>query len=204
MIRINLLKNFSLSGGDAGDMSFVQSDEQKVITSSFLKKLIIILIGPLGLYFYENSNLVELQNRTAKKNQTLADLKQFNDKTKNLAEEIKRYEVDQVRLNAQMSFMRRIAEEKANELKLFTYLQEFTPENVWINKLVMNGVDLTINAESDVATDITKFIDNLGNAHFLIGVSPTDQQIRPNSLGNDITTTNFDVKARMTTGQDSK
>ena len=116
------------------------------------------------------------------------------------AEEIKRYEEDQTRLNDQMSFMRRIAAEKVNELKLLLYLQEFTPESVWLNKLELKGTELTINAESDVAADITKFLDSLANAHFLTGVSPTNQEIKPNGIAPGITTTTFNVKASFATG----
>ena len=199
MIRINLLKTFSSGGADTDDVSYVQSDERQQIYLDFAKRMVAFLIGPLCLYFYEGSNIPELQSTVAAKNQTLADLRQFNDKKKSLAEEIKRYEEDQTRLNDQMSFMRKIAAEKVNELKLFLYLQDFTPESVWINKLELKGAELTINAESDIAADITKFIDNLANAQFLTGVSPTNQEIKANGLALGITTTSFNVKANFTT-----
>ena len=135
MIRINLLSTFSTSGADAEDASFVQSDERRQIYTDFAKRFMAFVIGPLGLYFYEASNLPTLESQLATKRQSVADLEQFNTKMKGLAEEIKRYEEDQTRLNDQMNFMRKIAADKVNEVKLFVYLQDYTPESVWINRL---------------------------------------------------------------------
>lgn len=204
MIRINLLSTFSTSGADVGDASFAQSDERRQIYTDFAKRLMAFIIGPLGLYFYEASNLPVLEGQLAAKRQSVADLAQFNTKMKGLAEEIKRYEEDQIRLNDQMNFMRKIAADKVNEVKLFVYLQDFTPESVWINRLELKGIELTINAESDVQADVVKFLNNLTNAQFLAGVSPVNQETKMNSLGDGITTTNFDVKASFASGVTSQ
>ena len=200
MIRINLLSTFSTSGADVEDASFAQSDERRQIYTDFAKRFMVFIIGPLGLYFYEASNLTKLEFQLATKRQSVAELEQFNAKMKGLAEEIKRYEADQTRLNDQMNFMRKIAADKANEVKLFVYLQDYTPESVWINRLELKGVELSINAESDIPADITKFLDNLTNAQFLVGVSPVNQETKVNSLGDGITTTNFNVKASFASG----
>ena len=200
MIRINLLKTFTTSGVDSDGAGFVEGEEQNKIYLDFAKRLIAFLIGPLCFYFYENSKISELQGQIAAKNQLIADLRQFNEKKKSLAEEIKRYEEDQARLNGQMSFMRKITEEKINELKLLEYLQDYTPESVWINKLELKGSELTINAESDVSSDISKFVENLANAQFLVGVSPTNQETKNNGLAEGITTTNFNIKASIASG----
>lgn len=200
MIKINLLKTFTTSGTDPDGIGFSEGEEQNQVNLDFAKRLVAFLIGPLCFYFYETSKIPELQGQIAAKNQLLADLRQFNEKKKGLAEEIKRYEEDQARLNGQMSFMRKIAEEKVNELKLMEYLQDYTPESVWINKLELKDSELTISAESDVASDISKFIDNLANAQFLAGVSPTNQETKNNSLAEGITTTSFNVRASFSSG----
>lgn len=200
MIKINLLKTFTTSGSDPDSLGFSEGEDQNKMYLDFSKRIIAFLIGPLCFYFYETSKIPELQSQIAAKNQLLADLRQFNEKKKGLAEEIKRYEEDQARLNGQMSFMRKIAEEKVNELKLMEYLQDYTPESVWINKLELKGSELTINAESDVASDISKFIENLSSAQFLTGVSPTNQETKSNGLAEGITTTSFNVRASFSSG----
>ncbi len=198
MIRINLLKFYATM--DSGEGSYGEEDEKKKIYIDFLKRFVVILIGPLGLYFYENAQIPEFKNQITQLTAKIADLKQFNDKKKGLAEEIKKYEEDQNKLNAQMNFMRKVSNEKINELKLFLYLQSNIPDSVWINKLELKSSDLTLNAESDVPAEITKFLDILSSAPFLAGVSPLNQETKVDSLGPGVTTTTFNVKANFSAG----
>ncbi len=198
MIKINLLTTFA--NLEADDSSFAPDDEQKQIYIDFAKRLVILLIGPLAMYFYENSQIPEFRNQIAQLSAKLAEHKQFNDKKKGLAEEIKKYEEDQTKLNAQMSFMKKVSNEKINELKLFQYLQSNTPDSVWLNKVEIKGAELTLTAETDVPADITKFLDALGNATFLISVSPLNQDTKADSMGLGITTTVFNVKANFAGG----
>lgn len=185
---------------DSDEGSFAEDDEKKKIYIDFLKRFIVILIGPLGFYFYENAQIPEYKNQIVQLTAKIADLKQFNDKKKGLAEEIKKYEEDQTKLNAQMNFMRKVSNEKINELKLFLYLQSHIPESVWINKIELKGTDLTLNAESDVPAEITKFLDQLSSAPFLSGVSPLNQETKADSVGPGVTTTTFNVRANFTAG----
>lgn len=198
MIRINLLKYYATM--DSGEGFFGEEDEKKQIYIDFLKRLVVILIGPLGFFFYENAQIPEYKNQILQLTAKIADLKQFNDKKKGLAEEIKKYEEDQNKLNAQMNFMRKVSNEKINELKLFIYLQSHIPESVWINKLELKGTELSLNAESDVPAEITKFLDQLSGAPFLSGVAPLNQETKADSIGPGVTTTTFNVKANFTSG----
>lgn len=198
MIKINLLTTFA--NLEVDDSSFSPDGEQKQIYIDFAKRIVILLIGPLALYFYENSQIPEFRNQIAQLNAKLAENKQFNDKKKGLAEEIKKYEEDQSKLNAQMSFMKKVSNEKINELKLFQYLQSNTPDSVWLNKVEIKGTELTLSVETDVPADITKFLDALASATFLVSVSPLNQDTKADSMGLGITTTVFNVKANFTSG----
>ncbi|MFZ3228725.1 MAG: PilN domain-containing protein [Pseudobdellovibrio sp.] len=198
MIKINLLNAFS--SADHTEGFSLPDDEKNQLFINFAKRIVLIILIPVGLYFYEGSKLPQLQTEITQLNLKITDLKQFNEKKKNLAEEIKRYEEDQKKLNAQMHFMRTISAEKVNELKLFLYLQENTPESVWINKIELKGSDLTLNAESDVPTEINKFIEKLSIAQLLTGVSPTNQETKIGSVGPGITTTTFNVRASFASG----
>ena len=198
MIRINLLKYYATL--DSNEGFFGEEEEKKKIYVDFLKRLVVTLIGPLAFFLYETAQIPEYKSQIAQLTATIADLKQFNEKKKGLAEEIKKYEEDQNKLNAQMNFMRKLSNEKINELKLFIYLQSHIPESVWINKLELVGTDLTLNAESDTPAEITKFLEQLSAAPFLTGVSPLNQETKPDSIGPGVTTTTFNVKANFTSG----
>jgi hypothetical protein len=198
MIKINLLKTFLAV--DHADGFGLPDDEKKQLTIDFIKRMFLLLLIPVALYFYETSHLPELEKQITGIDAHIADLKQFNDKKKGLAEEIKRYEEDQRKLNGQMGFMRMISAEKVNELNLFLYLQDNTPESVWINKIELRGQNLVLNAESDVPTDINKFIDKLATTPLLTAVSPTNQETKFDSIAPGITTTIFNVKASFAAG----
>lgn len=197
MIKINLLKTFISAGQDD---DFAQDDEKKQVYVGFAKRLVLVLIGPLGLYLYENSQIPEFKNQISQIQVKIADLKQFNDKKKGLAEEIKKFEEDQAKLNTQMNFMKQITNDKINELKLFKYLQDNIPESVWVNKLELKGTELSLSAEGDVDSDINRFIEKLGGATFLVGVSPANQEAKNNSLGKGIKTKTFNIKASFAAG----
>lgn len=199
MIKINLLNSYAAPDQSEGGYS-LPDDEKKQQSLDFLKRFLLMILIPGALYFYEETHIPELQAEVTRLNQQLAELRQFNDKKKSLAQEIKKYEEDQKKLNGQMHFMRTISAEKVNELKLFLFLQETTPESVWINKIELKGSDLTLNAESDVPTDINKFVEKLSVATLLSNVSPTNQETKTGVIGPGITTTTFNVKASFANG----
>ena len=107
MIRINLLKFYAAM--DSDDNAFSEDGESKQINIEFGKRIFVVLIGPLALFLYENSQIPAFKNKIAQMSVKLTDLKQFNDKKKGLAEEIKKFEQDQIKLNAQMNFMKKIS-----------------------------------------------------------------------------------------------
>ena len=198
MIRINLLKFYAAM--DSDDNAFSEDGETKQINIEFGKRIFVVLIGPLALFLYENSQIPAFKNKIAQMSVKLTDLKQFNDKKKGLAEEIKKFEQDQIKLNAQMNFMKKISNEKINELKLFLYIQDKIPANVWLNKLELKGNELTLSAESDVPAEIANFLDILASSPFLVSVSPLNQETKSDTLGPGVTTTTFNVKANFSGG----
>ncbi len=195
MIKINLLKSFNAEGASEG--FFSSDDEQKKVLGEFLKRLAIVLIGPLALYGYESQIIPEKNAKLSQVQQTLAETRQFNESKSGLADEIRKYEQEQAKINAQMSFIDQIAKDKVNEFRLFQHLQKVTPETIWINKLQFRGAEISIAAETDVPGDISKFMERLSLADFLINVSPVNQDVRSDAFGLGILTTTFTVKAQF-------
>ncbi|MEQ1723279.1 MAG: PilN domain-containing protein [Pseudobdellovibrio sp.] len=202
MIRINLLNSYKEmaknAGGGSGGMSLMSDDEEKKkIYSDFAKRVVVLLIGPMGLYLYEGQIIPELQTQLNEANVKYGELKQFNDSKQGLAEEIKKYEITQARFTAQTDFINKIDRDKVNEYKLFEHLKNSTPENVWINKLELSGNSLTISAESDSSKEIEKFIQRLSNAEFIKNLIPTNQSNKKNFAETDATTTIMTLKAEL-------
>lgn len=202
MITINLLSSYKEVARVGGVGSLIQSDdeEKKALHRSAAIRIFVFLIGPIGLYIYETQTLPVLQTKINELNQQYSEVKQFNDNKQGLAEEIKKYEVEQSRFNAQMDFINKIDRDKVNEYKLFEHLKTSTPQGVWINKLELQGSSLLINAESDDAKEIEKFIQRLSNSDFIKNLTPLNQANKKGFAGTDISTTTFTVKAELVSG----
>ncbi|MBC7421749.1 MAG: PilN domain-containing protein [Bdellovibrio sp.] len=196
MIKINLLKAFNTAGG-VSDSYFSSDEERKKIYFNFAKRIAVVLIGPLALYIYENQTIPEMQQQLQTVEQQLSETRQFNESKKGLADEIKKYEQEQTKINLQMSFIDQVSKDKLNEFKLFQHLQRVTPETIWVNRLEFKGAELSISSETDVPADISKFLERLGSAEFLINVSPTNQDVRADAFGLGISTTTFTIKAQF-------
>lgn len=204
MIKINLLNSYKMAanpGRGSDNTSMSDDDEQKQIIKDFLKRMLVLFIGPLGFFIYESQTIPILQTTLAETTRKYNELKQFNDSKQGLTQEIKKYEIEQARFNAQMDFINKIDHDKVNEYRLFEHLKTSTPDNVWINKLDLNGNLLVINAESDDAKVIATFIQRLSNVEFITNLIPLNQSNKKGFAGTDVSTTVFTVKAQLNSGK---
>lgn len=208
MIRVNLLASYIEGAKDGGAGISFGGDEDgggssQQVAVDLVKRVMVVLIGPVGLLLYESQTIPALQAKLEEATAMHAELKQFNDSKQNLTQEIKKYETEQARFNAQMDFINKIDSDKVNEYRLFEHLKSSTPSNVWVTKLDLVDNNLTIAAESDDPKDIATFIQRLSNADFVSNLVPLNQTSKKNFAGTDVTTTVFTVKAQLnaTTGK---
>lgn len=204
MIKINLLIPYKETAniGSSGGSDFITDDsENKQIYIGFAKRALVLAIGPLGLFVYEMQTIPVLEAKLIDGTQKHAELKVFNDSKQGLLIEIKKYEAEQARFNAQMDFINKIDRDKVNEYRLFEHLKTSTPENVWINKLELKDNILTINAESDDVKEIAIFIQRLSNVDFITNLIPLTQTAKKSFAGTDVTTIFFTVTAQLVSGK---
>lgn len=201
MIKINLLYAYieGAKGGTGDGASSHESNEDydQQVGIEFAKRAVVLLIGPVGLFLYESQTIPVLQAALTEATAQYNELKQFNDSKEGLTQEIKKYETEQARFNAQMDFINKIDNDKVNEYRLFEHLKSSTPSNVWITQLDLEDNNLTIAAESDDPKDIATFIQRLSNADFVTNLVPMNQTSKADFAGTDVTTTVFTVKAQL-------
>lgn len=195
MIKINLLEAYKQGAGAFGILS--EDDERRKIYLDALKRAVILFIGPLAFYAYENKIIPELQTQLNEINLKYDEAKNFNDSKQNLTEEIRKYEEAQARFNAQMDFINQIDHDKVNEYRLFELLKTSTPAAVWINRLELQENSITINVESTESKEIEEFIRRLTNSDFIVNLVPITQVTKSNFLGTEISTTTFTVKGNL-------
>lgn len=197
MIKINLLKSFMSGGTSDSYAAMVSASDRDQALIQAAKRLVLVVLGPIGLYVYELQALPVLQQKVVTLQTEVNETMAFNQSKSGLASEIKKYEDEQNKINAQMNFVNKIARDKINELRLFQHLQYTTPENVWINKLEFKDNTLTMSVESDAPADLDKFSEMLTNSGFLANVTPLGQSIQINPFGVDVNTVKQDLKAQF-------
>ncbi len=202
VIRINFLNSFkeTASGQGVQVASYVDQDEQKQIFKEVAKRLLIIAIGPLGLYIYEMQTIPVLMEKKTQAEAKFVDLKQFNDSKLGLSEEIKRYEDEQARFNAQVDFINKIQADKVNEYKLFLLLQEKTPKTIWIDEMKFVNNSLEIKGLSLDPSDIGKFTQLLSDTDFIKNPEPRGQTAIANYNNSGSEATTFIIKASLNVG----
>lgn len=197
MIKINLLKSF-VSGGTADSYAaMVSTSDRDAALVQAAKRVVLIVLGPMALYLYEIQALPALELKEKALLAEVAETAAFNQSKSGLAAEIKKYEDELNKINAQMAFVNKIARDKINELKLFQHLQYSTPENVWINRMEFKDSILTMTVESDVPAELDKFSQQLTNSGFLANVTPTDQSYHTDPFGVNVNTVKQDLKAQF-------
>lgn len=197
MIKINLLKAFASGGTADSYAAMVSASDRDQALIQALKRLVLVILGPVGLFLYEMHALPLLEERERALQAEVAETAVFNQSKSGLAAEIKKYEDEQNKINAQMNFVNKIARDKINELKLFQHLQYSTPENVWVNKMEFKDNVLTMNIESDEPTELNKFSEQLTNSGFLSNVTPLGQSTHIDPFGVGVNTVKQELKAQF-------
>ncbi|RYZ89863.1 MAG: fimbrial assembly protein, partial [Proteobacteria bacterium] len=94
MIRINLanpkgmMGTSTAVGASGSDVSAPISEQSR---KEGLVKLLVILMLPAALYFYEQTNIPTIRSELSRKQAKLAELAAFNQKAENAVSEIKKF-----------------------------------------------------------------------------------------------------------------
>ncbi|MCC2679005.1 MAG: fimbrial assembly rane protein [Pseudobdellovibrio sp.] len=200
MIKINFLSSFKDAGGGVQGVALFDEDERRAIMIAIAKRLAILAIGPVALYVYEMQTIPVLEENKRQAENQLNELRLFNQSKQGSAEEIKRYEDELAKFNAQGDFINKIQADKLNEYKLFSHLKQSTPNTVWIDTLTLTENVLQISGRSTDANDITEFQEKLSNSDFIVSLVPLEQKTLDNAFETGASVTVFQVKATLKTG----
>jgi len=200
VIKINFLSSFKDAGGGVQGVALFDEDERKAIMIAIAKRLAILAIGPVALYVYEMQTIPVLEENKRQAETQLNELRLFNQSKQGSAEEIKRYEDELAKFNAQGDFINKIQADKLNEYKLFSHLKQSTPNTVWIDTLTLTENVLQISGRATDANDITEFQEKLSNSDFIVSLVPLEQKTLDNAFETGATVTVFQVKATLKTG----
>ena len=203
MINVNLLKSYSAVEADfAADFG----DDAKQMRSDFVKRVIVFLIGPLGLIGYEQYNIPQLESQKQGFASELATLVEFNQRKEAIAAEIAKYEEDKKRLNRQTQFLERISRERLFPLELVNRLKEAIPSGVWLNGLETTGNKIQFMGGGDTEKAISDFEGKLTSTQILKNVKLQNIDVMPQSeqFKSDLRIRSFLITAEYATTEGAK
>lgn len=174
VIKINLANaqstgatSLSSSMGMAGD-SFSTSDD---LRKEALKRIMIILIGPLGLYLYEMQNIPTKEAELASKNQVLQELISYNAKQAASVAEIKKFKEDEVLIETRISALEKISKDRQREIRVLDLVQQLIPEKAWLTRLQINPDKVVIQGLALSDFEVSTFLESLTKSVFLMDVN---------------------------------
>lgn len=180
MIKVNLLKSYSVVEADFSS----EFDDVKSVRGDFAKRVIIFLIGPLGLIGYEQYNIPELEAQKMSFNSELTALVEFNKRKEAIAAEISKYEEDKKRLNRQTQFLERISRERLYPLELINRLKDAIPTGVWLTSMSTTGNRLQFSGGGDTEKAISDFEGRLTSTQILKNVKLQNIDVIANNNNN--------------------
>ncbi len=163
MIRINLLKSFGANSSEI----LQQMDDQKSVQVVFVKKFLVMMLGVLALFGFEQYMIPKLTEERNVLQTEFTELSTFNQKKEALKIEIEKYEKDRIRLNRQTDFLQKIQNERILSVTLLKKIKELIPSNVWLTSLKVDGLQIEIKGEADSEKEINDFNIKLASVNFL-------------------------------------
>lgn len=180
MIKVNLAKEFmpkkkGLFGGGAPRIESLEtieaSSEQANLNRALIVRLVILLIGPIGLFVYQDSNLPPKRAVLANLNAELGVLSQKNQQAAASVAEIKKFEKEEERLKAQIAVIENLQKDRLKEVRVMDYVQREIPEKVWLSRMGLTDGKMSIEGLATGDSELTNFMDGLQGSAYLKDVS---------------------------------
>jgi Tfp pilus assembly protein PilN len=175
MIRINLLKNFGANSSEV----LQQMDDEKNTQTLFVKKFLVMILGVLALFVYEQYMIPKLTSERNTLQAEYQELSTFNQKKEALKVEIEKYEKDRTKLNRQTEFLQKIQRQRALPGTLISKIKSLIPSGVWLTSLKVDAMQIEFKGEAETEKDVNDFNLKLSALNFLKDVIVLSIEERP-------------------------
>jgi len=130
-------------------------------------KLLVILLAPTGLFFYEQQNIPSINAQLTQKQVAISQLAEFNSRAENAVKEIKKFKEDEKKIQARISALERLAKNRFREVKVLDLFQQVIPEKMWFTRIDIKSGKVLLAGMSMSDIDISTFMDSLSKSVFL-------------------------------------
>jgi type IV pilus assembly protein PilN len=171
MIRINLATSRSISNAGGAGSASADGGGDVILTEQTRKdalvKSLVILLAPIGLFFYEQQNIPTIRAELIRKQTALTELQAFNAKAENSVQEIKKFKEDEKKIQARIAVLEKLAKDRLREVKVLDLFQQVIPERVWLTRVDIKEGKVLLAGFSTSDIDISTFMDSLSKSVFL-------------------------------------
>ncbi len=165
MVKINLLAGSSSSGG-GGDLAEYLG---YINVKHFFIALIIFYVPGIFLPDYYQKQISHQRKSVQVLDLDLKKAKIKINSLKKIAAEIKGLKEQENILADKLKAVKAIINQKSNPFKLFVYLLENIPKDIWIEKVTLVNSRLEVVGNSYSWPSIQKFLDNMKKSIFIRG-----------------------------------
>ncbi|WII73423.1 PilN domain-containing protein [Bdellovibrio sp. 22V] len=175
MIKINLASSASIGSSAALSSSLGISSETFLapdeVRKEALKRLVLLLVGPLALYIYENQNIPQKQADLNSKQQVLTELQNYNARAAASVAEIKKFKEDEALMEARIAALEKISKDRQREIRVLDLLQSVIPEKAWVTRIQINPERVNIQGLALSDFEVSSFLEALTKSVFLMDVN---------------------------------
>lgn len=182
MIKVNLAKRPTSKKSGASPFAsagpIMDSDAMDEFGSgeatgnrALIVKLVIILLGSIALFTYQQLNVPPLKSKLSKARQEMTRVKKKNSDNANVVQEIAGYEIQQTKLQGQINAIEAVKKDRLREVRVLDYIQREIPEKVWLSKMDLIDGRLLIAGYAMADNELTTFMEGLQRSVYLKDIS---------------------------------
>ncbi|NUN06123.1 MAG: PilN domain-containing protein [Bdellovibrio sp.] len=180
MIKINLAPTAAQGAtSTSSSMSFGSSSSSmsdvfvgpEEIRKEGLKRLLILLLGPLALFVYENQNVPAKNAEIAAKRQILIEMQAYNAKQAASVAEIKKFKEDEATIEKRISALEKISKDRQREIRVMDLLQLIIPEKAWLSRVQLNPDRVNVQGYALSDLDVSTLLEGLTRSALLMDVN---------------------------------
>lgn len=149
----------------------VESEEEAINPAGIAVKLVLMLGGIGGLFYYESVNIPRLQGDLDAKNQSLQELIDYNQKAASAVAEIKRQEELKIQIEKQIESLDGLSRVRMKYIKALDLIQTNLPDKMWFVSLRSRDNVIEASGLSLGESEITHFLDVMGRSAYFSDVS---------------------------------
>ncbi|MBX3040280.1 MAG: PilN domain-containing protein [Bdellovibrionaceae bacterium] len=173
MIRINLAKSqgATASGGIVFEGGGPSDASQSEIQKQGLIRLVLLCLGPLLLWYYQQSTLPGLIAERNSLQTRISEMVDFNTRAERSVQEITKFKEDEARIQSRIGYLDRISKNRSRDIKTLELLQQVIPEKAWLNKLEMNNGKLLVGGMALSDFEVSSFMESLAKSIYFVDVN---------------------------------